>query len=62
MDVSSGLLEGLSLRNLSGVMGTDSDDVGAEEDEDVSAHLARTERKGEDTVKLWMRNNGEKLI
>lgn len=33
-------------------MGTDSNDVGAEEDEDISTHLERRERRGEDMVKL----------
>lgn len=39
LDVSSGLLEGLSLGNLSRVVGADSNDVSAEEDQDVSTHL-----------------------
>lgn len=43
LDVASGLLKGLSLGNLSGVVGTDADDVGAQEDEDVSTHLEREE-------------------
>lgn len=41
LDVSSGLLESLSLGNLSGVVGADSNDVSAEEDQDVSTHLQR---------------------
>lgn len=52
LDVSSGLLEGLSLRNLSGIVGTDSNDVSAQEDEDISTHLARRERRGEDIVQV----------
>lgn len=41
LDVSSGLLEGLSLGNLGGVVGTDANDVGAQEYQDISAHLDR---------------------
>lgn len=37
--VAPGLLEGLSLGDLCRVVGTDPNDVGAEEDQDVSAHL-----------------------
>lgn len=49
LDVSSRLLEGLSLGDLGGVVGADADDVGAEEDQDVSAHLKRgRERKREE--------------
>lgn len=44
LDVASGLLKGLSLGNFSRVVGTDADDVGAQEDENVSAHLERAEQ------------------
>lgn len=44
LDVASGLLEGLSLGNFSRVVGTDADDVGAQEDENVSTHLERAEQ------------------
>lgn len=43
LDVPPGLLEGLSLGHLGWVVGADPDDVGAQEDQDVGAHL---ERKG----------------
>lgn len=39
LDVPSGLLKGLSLGNLSRVVGADADDVGAQEDQDVGTHL-----------------------
>lgn len=41
LNVSSGLLEGLSLGNLGRVVGTDANDVGAQEDQDISTHLER---------------------
>lgn len=43
LDVASGLLKRLSLGNLSRVVGADADDVGAQEDEDIGAHLERAE-------------------
>lgn len=46
LDVPSGLLEGLSLGHLSGVVGADTDDVGAQEDQDVGAHLGGTREEG----------------
>lgn len=47
LDVSSGLLEGLPLGHLGGVVGADADDVSAQEDQDVGAHLERRERREE---------------
>ena len=44
LDVSSGLLEGLSLGNLGRVVGTDSNDVRAQEDQDISTHLERRQQ------------------
>lgn len=43
LDVPSGLLKGLSLGNLCRIVGADTNDVGAQEDEDVSTHLERAE-------------------
>ena len=39
LDIAPGLLEGLSLGNLSRVVGTDANDVGAQEDQHVGTHL-----------------------
>lgn len=44
--VAPGLLEGLSLGDLCRVVGTDPNDVGAEEDQDVSAHLKHRRGRG----------------
>lgn len=46
LNVSSGLLEGLSLGNLGRVVGTDANDVGAQEDQDISTHLERVNGGG----------------
>lgn len=53
--VASGLLEGLSLGDLCRVVGTDPNDVGAEEDQDVSAHL-KHRRGGGQEVRLCSGN------
>lgn len=51
LDITSGLLESLSLGDLSRVVGTDPDHVGAQEDQDVGADLgahihAKSKRRG----------------
>jgi len=50
LDVPSGLLKGLSLGNFSGVVGTDANDVGAQEDQDISTHLIG-QRREKDVVR-----------
>lgn len=45
LDVSSSLLEGLSLRHLSWVMCADANDVGAQENHCIGTYLQRDEEK-----------------
>ena len=50
LDALSGLLEGLSLGNLSRVVGADTHDVGAGENEDIGDKLQRERRKGHQSL------------